>query len=96
MVTARLGWFNMKQFIYTGNVVFVTKLKLTSNTIFHQAQRSRQGAIHQLRLKEEGGRWSKKLTICKLLYHRKCKRSGVGGQKKPNLGNVVCKRPPIL
>ena len=40
-----------------------------------------------------GGRWSKKSTICKLLYHRKCKQRGIGGQKKPNLVNVVCERP---
>ena len=44
--------------------------------------------------KRRGGRWSKKSTFCKLLYHRKCKRRGVGGQKKPNLVNVVCERPP--
>ena len=31
--------------------------------------------------------------FCKLLYHRKCKRRGVGGQKKSNLVNVVCERP---
>ena len=41
-----------------------------------------------------GGRWSKKLTFCKFSYHRKCKRRGVGGQKKKtNLVNVVCERP---
>ena len=51
------------------------------------------GAVHKLRLQEEGGRWSKKLTFCKHLYHRKCKRRGVGGQKKPNLVNVVFERP---
>ena len=51
------------------------------------------GGVHKLRLQEEGGRWSKKLTFCKLLYHRKCKQRGVGGQKKPNLVNVVCERP---
>ena len=54
------------------------------------------GAVHKLSLQEEGGRWSKKSTICKLLYHRKCKRRGVGGQKKPNLVNVVCERPLML
>ena len=32
--------------------------------------------VHKLRLQEEGGRWSKKSTFCKLLYHRKCKRRG--------------------
>ena len=53
------------------------------------------GAVHKLRLQEEGGRWSKKLTFCKLLYHRKCKRRGVGGQKKQNFLNVVCERPLI-
>ena len=31
----------------------------------------------------------------KLLYHRKCKRRGVGSQKKTNLVNVVCERPLI-
>ena len=46
------------------------------------------GAVHKLLLQEEGGRWSKKLTLCKLLYHRKCKRRGVGGQKK----DKSCKR----
>ena len=51
------------------------------------------GGVHKLRLQEEGGRWSKKSTFCKHLYHRKCKRRGVGGQKKPNLVNVVCERP---
>ena len=34
-------------------------------------------------------------TFCKLSYHRKCKRRGVGGQKKTNLVNVVCERPLI-
>ena len=48
------------------------------------------GSVHKLRLQEEGGSWSKKSTFCKLLYHRKCKRRGVGGQKKTNLVNVVC------
>ena len=43
------------------------------------------GAVHKLRLQS---------FFCKHLYHRKCKRSGVGGQKKPNLVNVVCERPP--
>ena len=38
-------------------------------------------------------RWSKKFTFCKLLYHRKCKRRGVGGQKKVNFVNEVCERP---
>ena len=33
------------------------------------------------------------MTFCKHLYHRKCKRRGVRGQKKPNLVNVVCERP---
>ena len=52
------------------------------------------GGVHKLRLQEEeGGRWSKKSTFCKPLYHRKCKQRGVGGQKKPNLVNVVCERP---
>ena len=54
------------------------------------------GAIHKLRLLEEGGMWSKKLTFCKRLYHRKCILRGVGGQKKPNLVNVVYERPPSL
>ena len=49
--------------------------------------------VHKLRLQEEGGRWSKKSTFCKLLYHRKCKQRGVGGQKKPNFVNIVCERP---
>ena len=51
------------------------------------------GGVHKLRLQEEGGRWSKKKFFCKLLYHKKCKRRGVGGQKKPNFVNVVCERP---
>ena len=51
------------------------------------------GVLHKLRLQEEGGRLSKKLTFRKLLYHRKRKRRGVGGQKKSNLVNVVCERP---
>ena len=56
----------------------------------------RLGAVHKLRLQEEGGRWSKKLTFCKLSYHRKCKRRGVGVQKKTNLVNVVCESPQRL
>ena len=39
------------------------------------------GGVHKLGLQEEGGMWSKKSTFCKLLYHRKCKQRGVGGQK---------------
>ena len=42
------------------------------------------------------GRWSKKSTFCKLLYRRKCKQRGVGGQKKTNLVNVVCERPLMV
>ena len=51
------------------------------------------GVVDKLRLQEEGGRWSKKSTFCKHLYHRRCKRRGVGGKKKTNLVNVVCERP---
>ena len=51
------------------------------------------GAVHKLRLQDEGGSWSKKLTFCKLSYHKKCKRRRVGGQKKTNLVNVVCEYP---
>ena len=51
------------------------------------------GAVHILRLQEEGGRLSKWFTFCKLSYHRKCKRRGVGGQKKTDFVNVVCERP---
>ena len=54
------------------------------------------GGVHKLCLQEKGGSWSKKSTFCKLLYHRKCKWRGVGGQKKSNLINVVCKRPLTL
>jgi hypothetical protein len=50
------------------------------------------GAVHKLRLQEEGCMWSKKSTFCQRLYHRKCQRRGVGGQKKRNLVNVVCER----
>ena len=32
-------------------------------------------------------------TFCQRLYHRKCQRRGVGGQKSQNLVNVVCERP---
>ena len=67
----------------------------TSGNKFHAYPIWDLGAVHKLRLQEEGGRWSKKSTFCKLLYHRKCKRRGVGGQKKPNLVNVVCERPLI-
>ena len=41
------------------------------------------GVVHKLRLQDEVGRWSKKSTFCQRLYHRKCQRMGVGGQKKP-------------
>ena len=57
---------------------------------------TRQGDVHKLCLQEEGGRWSKKSTFCKLSYHRECKRRGVGGQKKTNLVNVVCECPLTL
>ena len=33
------------------------------------------------------------IDFCKLLYHRKCKRRGVGGQKKTNLINGKWKCP---
>ena len=49
--------------------------------------------VHKLRLQMEVGRWSKKSTFCKPLYHRECKRRWVGGQKKSNFVNVVCERP---
>ena len=61
-------------------------VKLIINNIF-------LGAVYKLRLKEEGGRWSKKSTFCNLSYRRKCKRRGVGVQKKPNFVNIVCERP---
>ena len=54
-----------------------------------------RGAVFKLCLQEEGGGGQKKLTFCKLLYHRKCKRRGVGGQKNPNLVNVVRERTSI-
>ena len=44
--------------------------------------KNRLGAVHKLRLQEEGGRWSKKSTFYKLLYYRKCTQRGLGGQKK--------------
>ena len=56
---------------------------------FESGEQLWKGAVHELRLQEEGGRWSKKSTFCKLLYHRKCKQRGVGGQKKQNFVNVV-------
>ena len=34
-----------------------------------------------------------KYYLCYQEIFRKCKRRGVGGQKKPNLVNVVCERP---
>ena len=45
-----------------------------------------KGGVHKLRLQEEGVRWSKKLTFCKLLYHKKCKQRGVlQGPKQKSL-----------
>ena len=38
------------------------------------------GVVHKLRLQDQGGRMS---TFCRNLYHRKCQRRGVDGQKKP-------------
>ena len=35
------------------------------------------------------------MTFCNLLYHRKCKRRGVGSQKKPNFVNIVCELPLV-
>ena len=46
------------------------------------------GGVHKLRLQEDGGRWSKKSTFLKLLYHRNCKQRGVVGQKR----DKSCKR----
>ena len=43
--------------------------------------------------REGGVGGQKKSTFCKRLYHRKCKRREVGGQKKQNLVNIVCERP---
>ena len=62
----------------------------------HLGHKSRLGGVHKLCLQEKGGSWSKILTFRKLLYHRKCKQRGVGGQKKPNFVNVVCERPLIF
>ena len=58
-----------------------------------EAKKIGLGGIHKLRLQEEGGRWSKKKTFCQCLYHKKCQRRGVGGQKSQNLVNLVCERP---
>ena len=38
----------------------------------------------------------KKSTFCKLLYHKKCKQRGVGGENKTNFVNIVCERPLVL
>ena len=57
--------------------------------------KSKIGWRSQTIIQEEGGRWLKKFTFCKLLYHRKCKQRWVGGQKKTNLVIVVCERPLI-
>ena len=35
-------------------------------------------------------------TFCQRLYHRKCHHRRIGGQKSPNLVNVVCERPPTV
>ena len=40
---------------------------------FESGEQLWKGAVHELRLQEEGGRWSKKSTF---LYHRKCNRRG--------------------
>ena len=52
---------------------------------------SKQGAVHILRLQEEGGRWSK---IIYFLSTQNMLTEGLGSQKSQNLINVVCERPP--
>ena len=69
------------------------KIGIASVDLKRPTSYSTLGAVHKLRLQEEGGRWLKKSTLCKLLYHRKCKQREVGGQKKTNFVNVVCERP---
>ena len=72
--------------MYTISDWILCKFKMIIKTfnaiqVFFQFIDSALGGVHKLRWQEEGGRWSKKLTFCKLLYHRKCKRRGVGGKK---------------
>ena len=75
----------------TLNAIVMTNL--AKNLILIPYARHCKGAFTNYVYKRRGGRWSKKSTFYKLLYHRKCKRRGVGGQKKPNLVNVVCEHP---
>ena len=63
-----------------------------SNTIFFNYG-TRQGPFknYVYKTRQVGG--PKISTFCQDSYRRKFQRRGVGGQKSPNLFNVVCERP---
>ena len=51
------------------------------------------GGVDKLRLQEERDRWSKNRLFVNFYTIENVNGGGVGGQKKPNLVNVVCERP---
>ena len=53
------------------------------------------GAVHKLRLQEEGVGGQKNRLFVNFYTIENVNGGGVGGQKKPNLVNVVCERPLV-
>ena len=91
MISKKALFFYFRKNRYIGSILYLVSSSYDTPLIL--LYEMSLGAVHKLHLQEEGGRWSKRSTFCKLLYNRKCKRRGVGGQKKTNLVNVVCERP---
>ena len=74
---------NLQHIRFEANILFLTIRKYLVNY---------KNILHcTVCLKSKRGRST--MRFCKLLYHRKCKRRGVGGQNRTNLVNVVCERP---
>ena len=82
--------------IFNDTYVHATYVLIHVLVILEEFRNIILGVVHKLSFQEEGGRWSKKLTFCKLLYQRKYKRKGIGGQKKPNFVNIVCECPLLV
>ena len=53
------------------------------------------GAVHKLRLQEEGGRWSKNSTLVNFYTIKNVNGGGSWSTKEKSL-NVVCERPLIV
>ena len=69
---------------------------LTFQPLCRNVQNIPLGAVHKLRLQEEGGSGKKNQFFVNFYTIENVNRGGVGGQKKPNIVNVVCELPPTV